>query len=118
MTGLTSAASHEPGVVVPRPPDARTHIVVGHAPDFALGSVDADLLLAGHTHGGQVQIPFFGPIYTFSSVPRTWGGGGLHSLSGDRVLYVSRGTGMERADAPRLRFNCRPELTVLELVPR
>ena len=117
VTGLASATSHDARATVPRPPGADVHIVVGHAPDFALGRVDAELLLAGHTHGGQVQIPFFGPLYTFSSVPRAWGGGGLQTLQGGRALYVSRGTGMERSDAPRLRFNCRPELAVLELVP-
>ncbi len=94
------------------------HVVVGHAPDFALGRVEADLLVAGHTHGGQVQIPGFGPLVTLSRVPRRWAAGGLTRLEGGRTLVVSRGVGLERAGAPPLRFFCRPQLIVLELVPQ
>ena len=43
-------------------------------------------------------------------------GGGLFAL-GDSWLSLSRGIGMERGDAPRIRFLCRPELVVLELRP-
>lgn len=93
------------------------HIVVGHYPDYALGGVKADLLIAGHTHGGQVQLPLFGPIFTLSEVPRAWAGGGPVDLGGGRTLVVSRGIGMERHHAPRLRFLCRPELVVIDLQP-
>jgi uncharacterized protein len=73
-----------------------------------------DLVIAGHTHGGQVQVPWFGPPITLSSVPREVAAGGLHELDGRRV-YVSRGVGVERGWAPRVRFNCPPEITLLEL---
>lgn len=92
-------------------------IVLGHSPNFALGSVAADLLIAGHTHGGQVRIPFLGPPVTQSVLPGRFASG-LLDLPGGRRLYVSRGIGMERNAAPRMRFCCRPELTVIELVPR
>lgn len=92
------------------------HVVVGHGPDYSLGEVDADLLLAGHTHGGQVQLPFVGPIITLSSVPRDWAHG-MTRLDGGRALVVSRGIGMERGFAPRLRFLCRPEVVFIEVVP-
>jgi len=92
------------------------HIVLGHAPDFALGDVRADLLVAGHTHGGQVRLPGIGPLITLSSIPRSWAAG-MTELSGGRTLVVSRGIGMERGRAPRLRFLCRPELVILEVVP-
>jgi hypothetical protein len=98
-----------------RPADA-FHVVVGHAPDFALGSAPADLLLAGHVHGGQVRLPFLGPIVTLTAVPRAWAVGRTE-LDGDRVLIVSRGLGMERGRAPRLRFLCRPELVVIDVLP-
>ena len=49
------------------------HIVLGHAPNYALGHIQADLLIAGHTHGGQVRLPFFGPLLTFARVPRAPG---------------------------------------------
>lgn len=98
------------------PESDRFHLVMGHSPDFALGQVDADLLVAGHTHGGQVQLPWVGPLSTGCRVPRAWAAG-LTELPGGGKLFVSRGVGMERGLAPRLRFLCRPELVVIDLVP-
>lgn len=93
-------------------------IVMGHAPEFALSAADVDaetVCVAGHTHGGQVQVPFFGPLMTLSDVPREIAAGGLHRI-GRSWVRVSRGIGMERNFAPRIRFLCRPELVVLDLV--
>lgn len=92
------------------------HIVLGHTPNFSLGQVDADLLIAGHTHGGQVRLPFIGPLLTLSSVPRSWASG-MTQIAPDTTLVVSRGIGLERGNAPRLRFLCRPEVVVIDLVP-
>jgi uncharacterized protein len=92
------------------------HIVLAHRPDFALGAVEADLLVAGHTHGGQVRLPFIGPLITLSAVPRAWAAGRTE-LAGGRTLVVSRGVGMERGDAPRLRFLCPPQIVVIDVVP-
>jgi uncharacterized protein len=99
----------------------RFPIVFGHAPDFMQsvlrGGLDLDcLMLAGHTHGGQVQVPGFGPLITLSSVPRWLAGGGVFA-HGRTWLGVSRGIGMEREHAPRVRFWCRPQLMVVELGP-
>jgi predicted MPP superfamily phosphohydrolase len=91
-------------------------IVMAHFPDIALTNVKADLIVAGHTHGGQVRLPFLGPIITLSQIPRAWAAG-LTTLPNGNLLYVSRGIGMERGWAPRVRFNCRPELAVIDLVP-
>lgn len=94
------------------------HVVVGHRPDFALSpGVKADLLIAGHTHGGQVRLPFLGPIVTLSQVPRSWAAG-VTALPGGRTLVVSRGVGMTRGYSPRLRFLCRPEIVIVDVVPR
>jgi predicted MPP superfamily phosphohydrolase len=94
----------------------RFQVVLGHGPDFALGDVQADLLLAGHTHGGQVQLPLIGPLITLSEVPRRWASG-VTALDTWRTLIVSRGIGMERMGAPRLRFLCRPQLVIVDIVP-
>ena len=97
---------------------APTNIVLGHRPDFALGTGPAALLVAGHTHGGQVQLPFFGPPFILSAVPHKWGGGGLHVVDAGRSLLVTRGAGLEHVDdAPPLRFNCRPEIVALNMIP-
>ncbi|MFC1760995.1 metallophosphoesterase [Planctomycetota bacterium] len=92
------------------------HIVLGHIPNYALGDINADLLLAGHTHGGQVRLPFIGTLLTFSAVPRAWAAGQTEIAPG-KTLLVSRGLGLERGPAPRLRFLCRPELAIVDVVP-
>ncbi len=95
-------------------------IAVTHAPDATLCLPDparTDLVVAGHTHGGQIQIPGFGAPVTLSRVPREVGSGGLHRI-GARTVYVSRGVGMERRQAPRIRLFCRPEITLLTIAGR
>jgi len=92
-------------------------IVVAHRPDVIealLPSSRVDLIVCGHTHGGQVNIPFFGPPITLSDVPRSIARGGLHELDGKRI-YVSRGIGWEHGHAPRVRFLCPPEVSVITL---
>ena len=49
---------------------------------------------------------------TLSLVPRHVAAGGLHEIDGNRV-YVSRGVGMERMQAPRMRLFCPPEISIL-----
>ena len=90
--------------------------MLGHVPNYSLGQIEADLMIAGHTHGGQVRIPLLGPVFTLSQIPRSWASGMTEIVPG-RYLIVSRGIGMERMNAPRMRFLCRPELVVLDLVP-
>lgn len=95
-------------------------IFMGHAPDFAASMIDGGLtaqclLVAGHTHGGQVVVPGLGAPMTLSRLPRRFAGG-LHRI-GDAWLLVSRGIGLERGYAPRIRLFCPPELVVLELRP-
>ncbi len=96
-------------------------IVVGHAPDYMNAVIEGEarpdaVMLAGHTHGGQVVVPGFGPLLTLTSVPRAIAAGG-HFHFGPSHLIVSRGVGLERGYAPRIRLFCRPELVVLEFRP-
>ncbi len=92
------------------------HIVLGHSPNFSLGEIEGDLLLAGHTHGGQVQLPGIGPLVTISVVPRAWASG-LTEIDPGKHLLVSNGVGLERGYAPRMRFLCRPEVILITLKP-
>jgi predicted MPP superfamily phosphohydrolase len=114
ITGLALDDANNPNLSVNG--QDKFHIVLGHSPNFSLGQVDADLLIAGHTHGGQVQIPFLGPILISSKVPRSWASG-VTEIEPGKYLVVSRGIGMERNNAPRVRFLCRPELLVIDLMP-
>ncbi|CAI8261170.1 MAG: Uncharacterised protein [Opitutia bacterium UBA7350] len=93
-------------------------ILIGHAPDFALavGKYPIDLCLAGHTHGGQIRLPFWGPLVIDSAVPKAWSRG--TTRIGVPLLNVSAGAGSNRfGGLPRLRFNCPTELTLIELIP-
>jgi predicted MPP superfamily phosphohydrolase len=94
------------------PPDAPT-VVLSHVPDGVLAldpTRRVDLVLSGHTHGGQYVLPWWGPPVTFSQVatrehPAGW-------VPNPRApLYVSRGIGVQ---APG-RINAPPEVVIVEL---
>ena len=90
-------------------------ILLSHQPDaVALAQGRIDLVVSGHTHGGQVVLPLVGPLLTFSSMPRYICAGGLHDYGNSRI-YTSRGVGCERGQAPRLRFLCPPEISLITL---
>ena len=86
-----------------------------HAPDvvseYALAGFD--LVVAGHTHAGQVRLPNVGAVVTNCTLPAALAGG-LNSV-GNTWLHVSPGLGSGRF-AP-IRLNCRPEATLLRLHP-
>jgi predicted MPP superfamily phosphohydrolase len=103
----------------PAEPDAVVRIGVIHSPEpFLLRSFayyGYDLVLAGHTHGGQVRVPFGPAIVTNCSIERhraRW----LHKWDERMYFHVSAGLGTNPY-AP-VRFGCRPEATLLTLVPR
>ena len=109
------AGSERPWMGSP-PPDA-THVLADlrillcHTPDGRKAAVRCgyQLMLSGHTHGGQVVLPFVGPVYSPSLA-------GVRFASGlfvqpEIVLHVSRGVGSKDP----LRWNCPPELTCLEV---
>ena len=88
-------------------------IVLCHNPDAKeiLDSYKWDLMLCGHTHGGQFKVPFlnftpFAPVSDHSMVE------GLHSWKG-RQIHVTRGVG----NLWGIRLNCRPEISLLEIGP-
>ena len=70
--------------------------------------------MAGHTHGGQVQLPGVGPLMTMSHVPRAVAAGGLHQVDGNPI-YVSTGVGREQQGAPQIRFLAPPSIALLTL---
>jgi predicted MPP superfamily phosphohydrolase len=90
---------------------AERRILLMHYPVMAdnLGGQQFDLILAGHSHGGQIRLPFYGAL----AVP--WGVGrydlGLFETPGG-PLYVNAGIGTYRIP---YRFNCRPEITLVTI---
>ncbi|MEV7966465.1 metallophosphoesterase [Sphaerisporangium sp. NPDC088356] len=102
----------------PAPTDADLRLGVMHSPEPSNMSRFADdgyqLLLAGHTHGGQLCIPFYGALVTNCGIDRARVKG-LHRHE-SAWLHVSAGLGTSPY-APA-RFACPPEATLLTLVPR
>ena len=78
--------------------------------------VNTDLYLCGHTHGGQVRLPLWGAIVTLSKTGKKYECGSYEH--GRTRIYVNRGLGMEGGSVPRTRFLCRPEVTVIDILPQ
>jgi hypothetical protein len=93
-------------------------IFLHHYPDLIEDVKDAsfDLDLAGHTHGGQVALPFYGALITLSKYGKKYESGKY--IVGPTVLYVNRGIGLEGGAAPRIRFWSRPEITIFDITPK
>jgi uncharacterized protein len=91
-------------------------ILMAHEPDYATRVVKhggVDLMLSGHTHGGQIRLPFIG------TPQRMLARGGRHYVHGyfnvgPMQLYVNRGIGTVKVP---IRFLCPPELTLITLQP-
>ncbi|MCA9774073.1 MAG: metallophosphoesterase [Myxococcales bacterium] len=97
------------------PRDGRLRILLAHAPDPLYWARDQgmDLFVCGHTHGGQICIPGWGPVDIRTDLPKKYAIG-AHRLD-DLYLHVSPGFGAIKS-LP-FRFWSRPEVTVLRLVP-
>ena len=93
------------------------YVLLYHSPDLIETAAEQNisLFLAGHTHGGQVRLPFYGAIITFSDYGKKYEMGEYHV--GPTTLFVSRGIGMEGLGLPRIRFLCPPEIVVVDLNP-
>jgi hypothetical protein len=91
--------------------DSEATLLMSHNPDTKtfLKNFPWDLLLCGHTHGGQLRLPFIGT--PFAPVQDKKFVEGLHRWEG-RWIHVTRGVG----NLHGLRFNCRPEVSLLKLV--
>lgn len=91
--------------------DGERVILMAHEPDILpkVAKYDVDLMLSGHTHGGQVRIPFLPAMYLPPLGEKYVEG---HFQLGRTQLYVNRGIG---AVTLPFRFNCPPEITVLTL---
>ncbi len=115
------SCSHRPHQDAPRlaalinEPSNHLRILLYHSPDLAPAAsrLGVDLQLSGHTHGGQVRLPFLGAVFTGSLYGKAFEAG-RYRLN-KMVLYITRGLGLEGAAAPRLRFLCPPEIILWEI---
>ena len=100
-------------------PDEGFNVLLYHTPDLmpdVVATGQFDLYLAGHTHGGQIRLPFYGALVTASRHGKQYEAGLFQE--GRTRLYVNRGLGLEGGSAPRVRFLCRPEITLFTLSGR
>jgi predicted MPP superfamily phosphohydrolase len=101
-------------LAVPPQPDGPV-ILMAHEPDYADTVLEhprghlVDVILAGHTHGGQIRLPFLGPI-VLPPMGRKYPEGLFHL--NNLQLYVNRGIG---AVGIPFRLNCPPEITLITL---
>ena len=90
-------------------------LLLYHSPDLIREAAGhrVDLYLGGHTHGGQLCLPFYGAIVTSSIYGKRYASGLFEE--GGTKMYISRGLGFEGGGMPRARFLCRPEIVSIEL---
>ncbi len=115
MGFVRSDVPHDP---IAEFPQDRFDIFLFHTPDLIedVNGLGVDLYLCGHTHGGQVALPLYGALITFSKFGKKYESG-IYKV-GDTVLYVNRGLGLEPRPAPQVRFLARPEIAVFDILPR
>lgn len=85
-------------------------LLLSHDPEsrWLLRQFDWDLMLSGHTHGGQAANPFTGDFISFrSSMPA-----GIYAFEGNRRVFVTRGVGAILG----IRFFCNPEMNLIEVI--
>lgn len=118
IAGLSYLNGEHSGPVITKLKPDMFNLFLFHTPDFVvwLKDLPIDLYLCGHTHGGQVALPFLGPVITLSEMGREFGRGMCQYEN--IVTYTNRGIGMDGGIAPRVRFLARPEITVFEIVPK
>ena len=93
-------------------------LLLSHNPDVTISKDrallrHADLLLCGHTHGGQLCLPYWGPVITRTKQKNYLSG--LHEHSAAPAVYVNRGVGYGMIG---YRLLCPPEILVIELASR
>ncbi|HEY3226256.1 MAG TPA: metallophosphoesterase [Planctomycetota bacterium] len=118
IAGLAMHPSRTVAEVLKTAPEDSFRIVLHHTegPAERLRPGEADLYLCGHTHGGQIRIPFLGPLLPL------WRSDGLipegESRQAGAVVVVNRGLGMTGGPLPRARLFSRPEIRLIEIVAK
>jgi uncharacterized protein len=114
VAGVDDAVEGSPSLTLPPPVTRDLTVLLAHSPDQAehccRGYDAVDLILSGHTHGGQVRFPFIGAPVSSAVHPDLYQDG-LRRRPWTQV-YTSRGLGTTRLP---VRFLARPEVTILEL---
>lgn len=114
VCGAPFDAPDEIATCLAHTPKTAFTILAYHSPDLVEElAARPDLYLTGHTHGGQVRVPLYGAVITFSKFDKKYEMG-RYDVNGT-VMYVNRGIGFEPS-LPRIRFLAPPELALIEVV--
>jgi hypothetical protein len=118
ISGLTCIHPEKLNKLLERVPKSSFSIFLYHYPDLIedMQNLNVDLYLCGHTHGGQVALPFYGAVITMSKFGKKYESG-MYTV-GNTILYVNRGIGTDGGAVPRVRFLARPEITIFEIYPQ
>lgn len=113
IAGMRCAFTYKHPGNVPQPETGKPFILLTHSPaGIKYAPRGTDIMLAGHTHGGQVCLPFFGAIVMPDRDINREKSKGYHEDYG-KAYYVCRGLGTSKIP---LRFCCRPEILILEII--
>ncbi|MBI4422158.1 MAG: metallophosphoesterase family protein [Elusimicrobia bacterium] len=95
----------------------RLAVLLYHYPDFVpqLAQLPYDLMLCGHTHGGQIRLPWIGALASLSRAGTRYAAG-LFQRDG-KSAYVTHGIGTESCGLPAVRFLCPPEIALFVIGP-
>jgi len=115
LAGLPSGAEGAmPKVLASMPRDTFNIVLYHHPQGYPMSwNTPADLMLAGHIHGGQIRMPWYGALVTLDACGKRYEYGFYDE--GGVKLIVSRGIGCETY-LPEVRFLCPPEVVLIEVV--
>lgn len=109
-------------VAGPADPRADLNVGIMHAPYLrtldAMTADGLDLLIAGHTHGGQVCVPGFGALISNCDLPPSRAKGVSEHTAGGRTALLHVSAGLGTSPSAPYRFACRPEVSLLTLAPK
>lgn len=118
IAGVDDAISGQADIIktLANIPNDMPVILLAHNPDVILdpAALRAQVIVAGHTHGGQIRLPWYGPLATLPThLGRTFDQG-LFTLKNGSILAITRGIG---ESGPRMRLFAPPEILLLDTVP-
>ncbi len=113
IAGMRCAFTYRYPGAVSQPETGKPFILLTHSPaGVKFAPAGTTITLSGHTHGGQIRLPFYGALVMPDRDVDRKKSAGYHEEKG-KAFYVSRGLGTSQLP---LRFCCRPEILMLELV--
>jgi hypothetical protein len=109
--------------LVAGPPEPGADLVLGlsHTPEprvlDAFTESGVGLILSGHTHGGQIRLPYVGAMVTNCGIDRARARGLSRHAAGGQPAWLHVSPGLGTSPYAPIRLNCRPEATLLTLLP-